>query len=186
MTVTALAKNLVEKRKTHLRMLAGKMVDSRPQVPVNVSLPPMQVNVDQSQLLDLNATARSLVELFSSKDFAPSINVPQQPVPEIIVNVPEQPAPIVNVEVNIPPDAVKVMLEGMLPAPEVNITVPEQPTPIVTVQPAVVNVPAPVVNIAAPKVTVNPKIEIPQKEEKTPKQATIRHSDGSESKVTLK
>jgi hypothetical protein len=112
---------------------------------------------------------------------------PPPPPPEIVVQVPQQPAPVVNVtndipqnmppinvQLVIPPEAIKITLEQP-PAPQVTVQVPEQLAPVV-------NVEAPVINVEPPNVEIKNVIE----KEKPPQKAFIKHADGSKSEVTLR
>lgn len=73
-----------------------------------------------------------------------TVNVPNQPVPDVnnIINMPEQPVPVVNVQ---SPDV-------NVAAPQVTVNVPEQPVPVVNVQ--------------TPPVTVDNTVELPDKKVK--------------------
>ena len=112
---------------------------------------------------------------------------PAPPPPEIIVQVPQQPAPVVNVtndipqnlppinvQLVIPPEAIKITLEQP-PAPKMTVNVPEQPAPVI-------NVKAPNVKVEPPKVEITNVLE----KEKPPQKAFIKHADGSKSEVTLR
>ena len=94
-----------------------------------------------------------------------------------VVNVAAPPQPQITLQLVVPPEAFRIVVEQ--PAPQVTVNVPEQPAPRVTVQPAQVNV-------AAPVVKVEPKIEVTTPAADKPSRAVIKHADGSKSEVELK
>ena len=94
-----------------------------------------------------------------------------------VVNVAAPAQPQITLQLVVPPEAFRIVVEQ--PAPQVTVNVPEQPAPRVTVQPAQVNV-------AAPVVKVEPKIEVTTPAADKPSRAVIKHADGSKSEVELK
>ena len=129
----------------------------------------------------LDALRRLAQQIAEQRHVAPEPVLP----PQVDVHVPEQPAPIVhvtneipqslppiNVQVIVPPEAIKVIFES--PPANVTVNVPEQPTPKITVQ--------------APNVTVEPKIDVhipPTEQRKPPSRARIKHADGTSSTVEI-
>jgi hypothetical protein len=118
----------------------------------------------------------------------PQINVNVIVPPEAIRVVIDQVAPIVHVNVpeQKPPDVVVNLPEirfPEIPAPVVNVEVPRQQRPVVNID--VPEQPAPVVNVDAPVVNVTPNIDVIVPPKQKPRKATITHADGTVSEIEV-
>lgn len=106
---------------------------------VNVTMPPINVNVPEQPAINVNVPEQPV-----------TVNVP---APNVTVEAPEQQAPQVTVHVAAPevtnvvnvPEQPAAKIDVEVAAPNVTVQVPQQPAPVV-------NVEAPVVNVETPKI----------------------------------
>lgn len=132
------------------------------------------------------------------------------PQPNVWEDSPRQQQPVVNINLVVPPEAIRVVIDQVapivhvnvpeqkppdvvvnlpeirfpeIPAPVVNVEVPRQQRPVVNID--VPEQPAPVVNVDAPVVNVMPNIDVIVPPKQKPRKATITHADGTVSEIEV-
>lgn len=101
------------------------------------------------------------------------VTVPDQPAPVVnVTNEIPQHLPPINVQLIVPPEAIKIIFE--CPPSNISVNVPEQPAPRITVNPPTINL-EPKIEVTVPK----------QDKQERPTKARIKHADGTSSTVEI-